>query len=195
MRSRIVVALLAVLSLLPVALIGSGVANAEPSRPDFVRQAQSAGLSAAQAQGLQAKIDDYLVRLGGRGTQVSPNQIDLKGGMLNVTVPGEAQPRNLVRNPAYPAADANCRPSADYEWFCAYQYEWRQGDVVDMWDCWVEFIIPWSTFGSWENNQTRGTQPRLTFIGGAIWDMPGAYSNQLSGVGWSPVFSIVPCRH
>lgn len=195
MRSRIVVALVAVLSLLSVGLIGSRVATAEPSRSDFVGQAQSAGLSAAQAQGLQAKIDDYLVRLEGRGTQVSPNQIALKGGMLNVTVPGEAQPRNLVRNPAYPAAVENCRPSADFEWFCAYEYERRQGDVIDMWDCFVEFFIPWFTFGSWENNQTRGTQPRLTFTNGAIWDMPGAYSNQLTGVGWSPVLKIVPCRH
>lgn len=195
MRSRTVAALVAVLVLLPMLSIGAGAATAASSRSDFIRQARTAGLSAGQAQALQATVDDYLVRLKGSGTQVSPNQISLKGGMLNVAVPGEDQPRNLVRNPAYPAAAANCRPSADYEWFCAYQYEYRQGDVVDMWECFREFIIPWSTFGSWENNQTRGTRPLLEFLNGSTWEMPGAYSNQLSGVGWSPVWSIIPCRH
>jgi hypothetical protein len=65
-----------------------------------------------------------------------------------------------------------------------------------MYDCWVENYIPWYTFGSWKNNQTRGTQPYLTFTaasGQGAWWMPGAYAEQASGVGWSPVYSIIPC--
>jgi len=162
-------------------------------------QAQAAGLSAAQATALQAKVDGYLVTLAGRGAQVSPNQIDMNGAVLNVTVPGEQQPRQLVPATRTEYRAAVCLRWAEtwtpvpYKWFCAYQYEWGEGDTVAMYSC-DNYFIPFRGIGSWGNNQTTGTVPRLYFTNGDWWDMPPAWSQQGYAVNWSPVHSITNCR-
>ena len=167
----------------------AGAATA--SRPGFVAQAEAAGLSPATATALQAKIDHYLTTLHGRGTQVSPNQIDLHGAVLNVAVPGESQPRQLV--PTVTSSDA-CTPGADYGWFCAYSGENFTGDNIGMYDC-GNYGIPWSSTGSWNNNQTTGTRPWLYWEDSSIapWHMPAAWSDQTTGVDWWPVSSITNC--
>ncbi|MGW1269058.1 hypothetical protein [Streptomyces sp. NPDC002491] len=52
-----------------------GAAVASSTDAGFTAQARAAGLSTDKAAALQAKVDDYLVKLRGRGKQVSPNQI------------------------------------------------------------------------------------------------------------------------
>ena len=187
-RTGALVGLLAVVLLATFA--GSGVAGASTDRAAFMSQARTAGLTAAQANGLQAKIDDYLVKLKGRGKQVSPNQIDLKGAVLTVTVPGETQTRQLVQ--PISAQYQPCYISDMYESFCAWKYNEWEGDSIKMWSCW-NYSIPWWTTGSWINNQTPGTRPRLYFTDGTSWLMPAAFSYQIEGVYWGVVKSITNC--
>jgi hypothetical protein len=193
----------ALIAFLP-AVAGQAPAAASRAGTDFVAQARTAGVPAAQATALQAKIDDYLTELAGRGTQISPNQIDLHGAVLNVTVPGEHAPRQLA-----PAAKAGLRATECQRWssfpqpsqavpdgwFCAYRFEWGTGDTIGMFDC-GEYFIPWHSTGSWMNNQTVGTVPRLYFVPGSgrfPWDMPAARSMQGYLVDWAPVYSIRNC--
>ncbi len=195
MRSKIGLFLGIVALAVLAAVATPGAASASDARADragFVGQARAAGLSAAQAGGLQAKVDDYLAELAGRGTQVSPNQIDLKGAVLNVAVPGEARPRQLVAATSAAMMVRQCDFYADYEWFCAYQYERKSGDHIGMWACGT-YRIPWYTTGSWENDQTPGTRPLLTFGDGTTWQMPPAFSEQVTGVYWGTVWSIRNC--
>ncbi|WUH88744.1 hypothetical protein OG900_38540 [Streptomyces sp. NBC_00433] len=193
-KTRASLAGIILLTMMALATIaGSGTASAAASgRAGFVAEAREAGLSTKQATGLQSKVDTYLTKLAGKGTQVSPNQIDLKGAVLNVAVPGEGRPRQL--GAVRPAVDnaAQCSPTADYYWFCAYQNAYRGGDNIGMYSCGA-YPIPWFTTGSWENNQTRGTVPTAYFTDGSTWRMPGAYYYASAGVNWSPVTQIVNC--
>lgn len=186
MRSKIGV-FLGVVALAVLAVVaGAGTASASTG---FTAQAEAAGLSAEKADALQAKVDAYLVTLKGRGTQVSPNQIDLGGAVLNVTVPGETEPRQLGTSGA---RVIQCQNGTLYGWFCAYQYEYRGGDHIGMYNC-DNYFIPWASTGSWENNQTAGTTPRMHYVSGGYGPMPPAYSRQFTGVGWNGVHSITNC--
>lgn len=170
---------IAMVSLTMVA--GAGVPNASA-------QARPAGLSAEQARALQTRVDTYLVKLEGRGKQVSPNRIDLAGATLTVRVPGEDRPREL---PTY-GGDVCDYQGAPRDTFCAYEFEGFLGDSITMYYC-ATYGIPWYTTGSWINNQTPGTQPLATFGNGDRWSMPPAYSEQFLDVDWSPVLSITNC--
>lgn len=155
----------------------------------FVAQARAAGLTAAQAHGLQVKADKYLGAFGKEASQVGPDKIVFGGASLLLAVPGEAQPRGLSSS-----ADRQMAISCPYTYFCAYSAQWFTGDAFLLEQCGWNTYIPWSTTGSWKNNQTSGTQPWLYFWDGqSPWHMPGAYAEQASGVGWFPVDSIVPC--
>jgi hypothetical protein len=186
----------AVLALLAALMISSpasaadtagGKVDTATSRPakvssaTFAAEGRAAGLTAGQASALQGAVNLYLAKYGTAARQTSFNTVALKGADIHVAVPGEAHPRGI--------AGTYCA----YKWFCAYQYEYQNGDDIHMYDCGAVNVIPWSTTGSWVNNQTRGTQPLLTFTNGSTWRMPGAYAQQLSGVGWGPVWKIVPC--
>ncbi|MGA5299080.1 hypothetical protein ACPCHT_04085 [Nucisporomicrobium flavum] len=155
----------------------------------FAAQGRTSGLTAGQADALQAKADKYLAALGSDATQVGPDKITVGGNVLLLAVPGEAHPRGLSST-----ADARMAIPCPYTYFCAYSAQWFTGDAFLLEDCNVGALIPWFTTGSWKNNQTSGTQPWLYFADGqAPWHMPGAYAEQASGVGWSPVYSIDPC--
>ncbi|MEU1041901.1 hypothetical protein ACFYP4_15590 [Streptomyces sp. NPDC005551] len=196
MLSRFMILLSAMAMAVLATIAGTGTANATADgRAAFIAESREAGLSAGKAAGLQAKVDAYLTELAGNGTQVSPNQIDLKGAVLNVAVPGEKQPRQLGDMGAAvegPNA-AECVGGADFGWFCAYKYQNFSGDNIGMYSCGWARTIPWFTVGSWDNNQTAGTSPLLTFTSGSTWWMPAARSSQVTGVDWAPVRSIRPC--
>lgn len=169
-----------------------GAGAAGDGRAAFVAEARAAGLSTAQANGLQDAVDAYLVKLGGKGTQASPNQIDLNGAVLNIPVPGEDQPRQLGETTANGVSATECVGQTPYGWFCAYKAEGFTGANIGMWNC-REYEIPWYTDGSWRNNQTTGTRPLLTFADGTPWRMPPAFSQVDSGVDWAPVWKILNC--
>lgn len=175
-----------------LAVVGGGTASASTDATGFTAQAEAAGLSARKADALQDKVDGYLAKFKGQGKQVSPNQIDLGGAVLNVAVPGEAQPRQLVAPASSVLAVHQCNGPAYYEWFCAYEYENRGGDNIGMWTC-ANYLIPWASTGSWENNQTTGTRPTMHFVSIPSQRMPAAWAIQRTGVQWGPVYSITNC--
>ncbi|MEV0720858.1 hypothetical protein [Asanoa sp. NPDC050611] len=131
--------LLAMAALLVGVLLGfhAQPARADPGPPDFAAQASAAGLSGAEAQALQDRVDRYLERLG--GTQRGIDAIDLDGrAVLRVTVPGRAA--------------APCRAYV----FCAYAHEHYAGDMLELHSC-DYFYLPFAGFGSYRNNQLPGT--------------------------------------
>ncbi|MFF9868147.1 hypothetical protein ACF1G0_22495 [Streptomyces sp. NPDC013953] len=156
-------------------------------------------MSDRQAIALQDKVDDYLVKLRGRGTQISPNQIDMSGAVLNVSVPGERSPRQLVPAAAPEYQATVCKDWSStwspvpYGWFCAYEYQWGSGDSIGMYAC-DNYFIPFYSTGSWQNNQTTGTVPRLYYTSLDWSDMPAAFSMQGYHMNWSRVNSITNCR-
>lgn len=189
MRSIIGVFLGAVAMVVLTAFAGGATASASTDWTVFATQA---GLSAEKADALQDKVDGYLAELKGQGKQVSPNQIDLGGAVLNVAVPGEAQPRQLGAQANGVLAVHQCNGAAFYEWFCAYEYENRGGDNIGMWSCGT-YGIPWGSTGSWENNQTTGTRPVMHFTNIPSQTMPAAWAIQRTGVAWLTVRSITNC--
>ena len=141
--------------------------------------ATASGLTAAQAAALQAKADNYLAEYGSAAKQVAPDRIVLPGAELVLAKPGQAL--------AVPCP---------FHYFCAYSAQWFTGDVVMMEQCGAFTAKPerWVDFGSWKNNQTSGTRSWIYFYGeNPPWQMPGAYAEQASGVGWYPVEGFRPC--
>ncbi|MCB5163423.1 hypothetical protein LG634_00960 [Streptomyces bambusae] len=154
----------------------------------FGAQARKAGLSAAQAEALQARLDGYLAKAGGR--QTAANEITYEGnGTLVLALPGERKARSL--NPAAPTALAGC----SYYWFCTFSGPEFTGDSRSAERCNTNTYIPWTTTnGSWINNQTGGTRAKLKNQSYTIlsWTA-GAYSEQRWGVNWGPIHYIDPC--
>ncbi|UQA96665.1 hypothetical protein [Streptomyces halobius] len=194
MRSRITALLTAGLLLLFGALMTAGPASAgqEATTAGFTAQARAAGLSASQADALQEKVKRYLDTMGGK--QVAPDRIQLDGGMVYLTVPGEKNPRDL-------AAEAGAAPyynpcaggGADYKHMCAYRSTNFSGDTVDMYTCKRYYFSTWGGRGSWDNNQTTGTVARMYNPSGSlIYRTPPAHSWDANG-SWDPVRSIVNC--
>lgn len=103
----------------------------------------------------------------------------MPGARLRLAVPGETR---------------QAEP-CPYYYFCAYEGPGFTGDgFVKAADCNVTRSIPFTTdSGSWKNNQTRGTRAKINYLDGTHWYVPGAYSEQSSGMGWYRVRSVDPC--
>ncbi|NNN36300.1 hypothetical protein HLK59_39275 [Streptomyces sp. S3(2020)] len=172
----------AAITIMLVPALTVGPAHASPS--DFTSQARAAGLTATQADALQEAVDRYVAQTG--GTQVSANQIDLRGATLSVPVPGEARPRT------FGTSDVHCNSGADYEYFCAYSETYFNGTSIAWWACGVEKYIPWNWEGSWDNNQTPGTRARIYYLHHSALTPP-APSRKLYGEDWANVRSIKGC--
>ncbi|GID30453.1 hypothetical protein [Paractinoplanes brasiliensis] len=93
-----------------------------------------------------------------------------------------------------PAGAAQASSPCPYYTFCAFPYANFRGQAVYAEDCAAVYKFRWSsTNGSWINNQTPGTRARINYMDGTHWYVPGAYSEQSSGMGWYRVDSIEPC--
>src|SRR4051812_737526 len=94
---KLAATLFAATALLAVSTAGlTGTAAAQTAgHAGFAAQVEQAGLTTAQARGLQVKVDHYLATQG--GTQVAANKIAVKGGEIIVAVPGERYARDLAR--------------------------------------------------------------------------------------------------
>jgi len=104
-----------------------------------------------------------------------------------LTLPAAANATPYVNNPP------QCQGGADYGWFCAYSGQNFTGQSIGMYDC-GNYRIPWTSTGSWDNEQTPGTRPWLYWADGSpAWHMPPAPSSQKTNVGWAPVASITNC--
>jgi hypothetical protein len=174
MKLKSLLALLAVTASCLVSLVGPAEA-ATPANPAarFTAQAEAAGLSTAQAHSLQSRVEQYLRTVG--GTQVSANKIDLNGtGELVLAAPG--------------LAAATCY----YGDMCVWSGQNFTGDFLAKYIC-SRFYIPWTSTGSWRNNQTTGTRARFYDGNGSLWyTTPGAPVYDTSYY-WGWVYSIIPC--
>ena len=145
-------------ALMVVGLVGTAQAQTATTNAaaTFAAQARAAGLTTAQASGLQAEVNSYLAQLGGR--QVAANAIDLNGtGGLVVPVPGELKVRAMAGSAATrPEINGNCT-SGD---FCTWQLFDGGGAFLFKFVCNspVNFPSSWlpGRQGSYWNHQTGG---------------------------------------
>lgn len=174
-------------------MAGAGVASAAPGapgaragiQPKFAAQARAAGLSATQANRLQQEAARYISKYG--GTQAALNVVDFRGGRIVFVVPGERYARDLATQ-SHVLAAASCA----YQYFCAFNGTSYTRSELQYYYC-VEDVMPWSTEGSYINNQTPGV--RAAWYGSAnteIYVTPSAYS-QDPRVDWAPFYGIKPC--
>ncbi|MEV7519227.1 hypothetical protein [Streptomyces sp. NPDC091371] len=91
------------------------------------------------------------------------------------------------------AAPAEAAVACPYEYFCAYPEPGYGGQPIMLWSCSDVRYIPWSSTGSWINNQTSGTRARFIYSGGASSYTDGAWSVAPGGVNWSQIYYIDPC--
>lgn len=175
---------------LSIVIAGTGTAHAAvgTSSGEFAQQAKAAGLSTADARFLQSRVDGYLKQLGGK--QTAANEIQIAGGaVLTLTLPGESKVRNLAgRSNAVALTGLGC----PYYYFCAWELNYGTGDQVRAYYCNQLYYIPWTTHGSWENNQTQGTLARLEGYYGNVITYSYAYDIWYD-YNWTPVFWIDPC--
>ncbi|MEU5031562.1 hypothetical protein [Streptomyces milbemycinicus] len=180
--------------LLAAALIGTATpadAQTAASGDSFATQARTAGLSASQAQTLQKRIDTRLAEFG--GVQTAANEIKLPSGIeLLLPLPGEARARDL--DAPKQTTNAQAPASCAYYTFCAYEGTNFTGEVLRQVDCDDFFSIPWTSDGSWSNNQSSGTRARMyDEIDFLIYTTPGAYSEDRVG-DWEPVWWVDACN-
>lgn len=179
----------AALALLAVGL--TGPASAAPAQADtvFGAQARAAGLTQAQADALQAKVEGNLARLGGR--QVSANEIRLaEGATLLVPVPGEKYARDLTS----PAGTRSALAwECTYEYFCMYRGQNGTGERLALYYCQDYALDNWVGLGSWWNYQTTGTRAQFKDRNRTvIYTTPGA-SSYNGSYDWTPVWYVKPC--
>ncbi|KUO01255.1 hypothetical protein AQJ84_02015 [Streptomyces resistomycificus] len=167
------------------------VSAASAGQP-FADQAAKAHLTKAQTTSLQAKVDRYVKRTGGK--QVALNEIDLGGdATLMVALPGEKHPRDFASGDSSRAAFDPCLQGQVHSgWFCAYSREGFNGDALRWYEC-GRRGMPWGDWGSWINDQTPGTRAIFFGADGSAYDAtPAPYSSN-SRYYWTPVWSIKNC--
>ncbi|MER5887911.1 peptidase inhibitor family I36 protein [Streptomyces sp. NPDC001941] len=187
---------LAALTMMLLVLVGSAVGDAHAAQGaravqdgraqrDFTAQARGAGLTAAQAKSLQARVDGYLAGRGGR--QVAANKIDLGNAELLLALPGEQRARELTGGSAKLAAVA-----CPYTYLCAYSKPNYTGDIFMLFDCGVKTPIPWSGTGSWFSNQRADLIARFYDGNGNVgYSAPGGSKDPNAPWGW--VYNLSPC--
>ncbi|MER8042060.1 peptidase inhibitor family I36 protein [Streptomyces sp. NPDC094032] len=186
LRSGGPVRILAALVVAFLALVAvPGAANAaDGPRADFSGQAATAGLSTAEAKGLQKQVDGALAST--HGTQIGANKIALPGGgEMLLPLPGERKARDLDRG----LAAGDC----PYQYVCAYYGENYTGTQINMFTCNYMYRITWNTTGSWINNQRAELRARFYDRNGAVgWVSPGGFSYD-PHADWRWVWWVSPC--
>lgn len=187
LRKSAVVTAIASLAMITGMVVFPASAGAATSQPDFAAQASSLGLTSAQEQSLQTRVNGYLAKMG--GVQVAVNQIHLTGADLYLTLPGETHARDLSAGATGPHSVA---ASCSYYHMCAYQGTNFSGNILDMYAC-DEYFIPWTNTGSWINNQSTGTRAQFKDNTNTTrWTSPGAYSDD-PNADWSWVAYVQNC--
>lgn len=172
-----------------VAPATASAAEAPAGPQAFVAQSRAAGLTGEQASWLQAEAERYLAAMGGK--QVAPNRIEVEGrAEVSIALPGDAHPRDLSGRGAVALAGP-CDGGTAYGHFCAYQRQFGTGTQIDMYRCGNYDLPNWVGYGSWGNNQTRGT---VAVFWGKVWpyDSSTAPSNDQS-YDWTPVWTVTNC--
>lgn len=150
MRYRLLSTTILIVSTVALAQAASP-ASAEPTDgARFKADAVAEGLTSAEADALQMRVNRMLIQSGGR--QVAANKIVYNhGGYLLLSLPGEEYARELDKPVGAPAAGCS------HLWFCAYSLDNYRGDRLAQKNCSPNLQIPWFSWGSFENDQTWGT--------------------------------------
>lgn len=186
---RYAAALAATVTLMTLGLSGPATAGTTDATATFTTQSRAAGLSGADAQALQKKVDRYLQRHSGR--QVSPNEIDLaNGARLTVTVPGEKVVREF-RGATAPRAAVQWE--CDHGYFCMFRQTLGMGDRIALYYCQDYALQGWTGYGSYYNNQTRGTQALLKNQNRTVVDVTPAAPFSHASYDWTPIWFVRPC--
>lgn len=120
-------------------------------------QAREAGLTPVEALVLQKRVDKVIAETG--GTQIAANKVLWPdgSGATTIPLPGEKRARTLGET----GTEALYCHDGEVGWFCFWPYPDYLGTRYEMYDCGY-YVIQKYLFddipGSWENNQTRGTQ-------------------------------------
>jgi hypothetical protein len=217
-RWRLGAVVVAVLSILLTA-VGTAAAapNFAASHPDFTAQASRAGLTNAQAQELQARVDKYLAKAG--GVQIAANEIALPGGgRVLLALPGEKTARNIdgttesgIESAATgdatagsagitsPAGVRVCWPTSltccAYLYICGWSHTNGFGDVVTAFNCNVDVEVPdsFTGNGSWLNNQTPGTVASFKAQNRSVIFRTRGAESEGNPYNWHPVWFIQAC--
>src|SRR4051812_33841236 len=124
-------------------LAGSaGVASAAPGQPDSGAQAHVSGLTTAQAESLQQRVDAVLAAIPG-GHQVSATEVRYDG--LVVTF----DPRSDSNTRTGAQLDVSC----SYQWFCIVV----KGTMFNFYECKWWDLKNWTGVSPYQNNQIPGT--------------------------------------
>ena len=154
----------------------TAVASAATPESDFRAQAQADGLSSAQAESLQKRVDAVLEGQAG-GRQVSANKVRYDG--LTVTV----DPRWKANGGKSTKANLAC----GYGHLCITV----RGTNFDFYKCQKWNVSNWYGDGTFENNQTPGTVARFYNQDGSERWHSVAY--QKGTATWDPIYSLRPC--
>ncbi|MGW4465848.1 hypothetical protein [Micromonospora sp. NPDC004704] len=177
---------LAALFLGPVNAAIAAPAGPGAGGQDFRADARSAGLTAAEADELQKRVDARLDQLGGK--QVAANKIEYApGSHLLLNLPGEKYARELNQPIGTLASCAEL-------YFCAWSGGGWSGEKRSEWRCSVWIHIPtWAGYGSWMNTQTPGTRAYFLGADGSELGRSSAAPSHNSNYVWTPVYHIDPC--
>ncbi|WP_181765645.1 hypothetical protein [Streptomyces albidus (ex Kaewkla and Franco 2022)] len=158
-------------------LAGStAVASAATPASDFRAEALSDGLTSAQADSLQKRVDAVLDGQPG-GRQVSATKVEYDG--LTVTV----DPRSKSSTGKTTKANLAC----GYGHLCITV----RGANFDFYKCQKWNVSNWYGDGTFENNQTPGTVARFYNQDGSERWHSVAY--QKGTATWDPIYSLRPC--
>jgi len=178
------IAAAALIALLPTTAHAASSRDAAVTHPNFAAQARSAGLTATQEAGLQAKVDSYLAKTG--GTQISPNQIKLQGqGVLVVAVPGDTYAKDLS-TPGTVHPNYTC-PYLD---LCVYSGTSYSGDFINWYYCQLHYA-PYITVGSFKDNQSAGTVSVLYLVSGTSTTFRAPLNDP--DIDWKQVYEVKVC--
>lgn len=170
-----------------VCTVAVGTASASQSDAgSFAARASSAGLTTGQIKVLQNEVDAFIAEDG--GTQVAINKVDFTGGSILFVVPGQTYAQEVGAGPSAVTTGETC----PYQYFCAYHGTNYTGTAIELTQCGVWTLMPWTVTGSWKNDQTPGTSAYFDMTNGTVYRTPGAWSGDTS-YNWAPVLAIEAC--
>ncbi|WP_019852870.1 hypothetical protein [Actinopolyspora mortivallis] len=154
------------------------------SNQDFAAQGRAADLSTDQIEFLQAEADRYLAEHGGE--QVALNRVELDGATIRIALPNEPHPRNL-------SSEASSKQHhCNYKRFCAYSERNYYGTEIEMYRCGV-YNIPWTSTGSWYNNQQGGARAEMLNEHGQVTFRTGGRGAHDRSGSWANVAAVRNC--
>jgi len=103
----------------------------------------------------------------------------------------------LVSVAVGPAAASGAQPDSTQAlcnsgYFCAFPEPNFTGLPINMFRC-ADYAIPWTTVGSWINNQTGGARAQFKSSDGVVRWTSGVAWDEDRNADWSWVYNVKPC--